>query len=211
MRSLNDITGVETFDASNATILDNVFQNCNLENLLPLKNWNISKVNMMFGTFTNFSQTATSLDGLEDWDTSSIQYMIAPFTFSKIESLTALKKWDMSNVIDFRNCFGRNSYLKSLDGLEDWNVSNTTDMTAMFQESYELEDISAIKNWNVSNVTNFSYMFSTTRKLENANSINDWNIKKDANFQSMFINSLTHPEFTKIEGTCNSGTFTPIE
>ena len=52
-------------------------------------------------------------------------------------------------------------------------------------------------------------MFSNNGKLEITNSIDNWNIKESANFNHMFTNNPSHPEFTKVPGTWNNGTFTP--
>ena len=41
------------------------------------------------------------------------------------------------------------------------------------------------------------------------NGINDWNISSSANFTQMFASTPSHPEFTKVAGTWNNGTFTP--
>ena len=54
-------------------------------------------------------------------------------------------------------------------------------------------------------------MFSGCTRLTDSNAINDWNIQKTASFTQMFKKTPTHPEFTKIQGTWNNGTFTPTE
>ena len=46
-------------------------------------------------------------------------------------------------------------------------------------------------------------------KITDASFINNWNINSTANFARMFRGVPTHPEFTKVQGTWSSGTFTP--
>jgi hypothetical protein len=46
-------------------------------------------------------------------------------------------------------------------------------------------------------------------KINDVSAINDWNISKTATFNDMFKNVLVHPEFTKIEGIWDNGTFVP--
>ena len=91
--------------------------------------------------------------------------------------------------------------------ITNWNVSKVTDMSYMFS-SCKIDNLNPISNWNVSNVTSVSQMFQGN-PITDASGINNWNITKVTNFDSMFYLCPTHPEFTKVTGTWDGGTFTP--
>ena len=99
--------------------------------------------------------------------------------------------------------------INDITALSNWDVSNVTNMSFMFF-GCDASDLSALSNWDVGRVTDMSYMFSSCYKLIDASGINDWNIINVNNFTSMFSGCSVHPEFTKVTGTWdNSGTFTP--
>ena len=126
------------------------------------------------------------------------------------KALQYIKDWNVSRIESFKYLFSGDN-ISSLDGLENWNVSNVKNFFAMVSGNLDLEDISAIKDWDVSNSNNFSYMFSGDTKITDVSVINDWDINKDADFTSMFKNLTVYPEFTKVPGTWNNGTFIPNE
>ena len=92
--------------------------------------------------------------------------------------------------------------------ITNWNVSKVTDMSYMFS-SCKIDNLNPISSWNVSNVTNMNAMFGNCTSLTNASGINNWNIAKVTNFNNIFSGCSTHPEFTKVTGTWDDGTFTP--
>ncbi len=126
------------------------------------------------------------------------------------KALQYIKDWNVSRIESFKYLFSGDK-ISSLDGLENWNVSNVKNFYAMLYENNSLEDIAAIKDWDVSNSTIFSLMFSGDTRITNVNVLNDWNISNTATFSYMFDSSSSHPEFTKVPGTWNNGTFVPTE
>ena len=82
-------------------------------------------------------------------------------------------------------------------------------MSYMFVECSALTNLNGLENWNVSKVTNFNYTFAGLYNLSDATAINDWDLSSTASFYRMFISTPVQPEFSKLPGTWNNGTFTP--
>ena len=233
MKSLTDISSLERFDTSNVASMNFLFLNdSNLINIMPLKDWNTSKVttmkNYMWGTsissldtfqkwnvsnVTNlegaFSSTKiVSLDGLENWDTSKMTNLFQVFSGCRsLKSLEAIKNWDIRNVTNMSGMFQWTA-IESVGPLKNWDTSNTTSIFQMFFKT-NLKNLEGLENWNVENVRYFDQGFAYISTLEDASAINDWNIQPTANFTSMFNATPTHPEFSKVLGTWSDGTFTP--
>ena len=91
--------------------------------------------------------------------------------------------------------------------ITNWNVSKVTDMSYMFS-SCKIDNLNPISNWNVSNLASVTQMFESN-PITDASGINNWNITKVTDFVGMFYLCPTHPEFTKVTGTWDDGTFTP--
>ena len=51
-------------------------------------------------------------------------------------------------------------------------------------------------------------MFVEESSLTDASAVNDWNINTSTDFTEMFKGTSIHPNFTKVNGTWNDGTFT---
>ena len=92
--------------------------------------------------------------------------------------------------------------------MSNWDVSKVQNMENMVS-SCKMEDLSALSNWDVSNVKNMNAMFWNCNKLSDASAINNWNITNVTNFYKMFYQSPSHPNFNKIKGTWDDGTFVP--
>ena len=210
LTELNDITDFFRFDT---TITKNInfflYENINLKTLNGLETWDISKINYMDSAFKGMI-ALSSIESLNNWDTSSVTNMTSLFQSDKaLTSLEALKNWNIVNVRSLYNIFFGTS-LMNLKGLENWNTSNVTNMTATFQGIPSLVEASAISSWDVSNVLYFNRMFRDDKNITDIASINSWSIQKTANFTYMFQNAVTPPEFTKVPGIWNSsGTFIP--
>ena len=82
-------------------------------------------------------------------------------------------------------------------------------MEGLFAVNDNMTTLEYLKDWDVTNVTNFNYTFGTVENLTDASAINDWNINPNASFDSFFNKTPAHPEFTKVQGTWNNGTFVP--
>ncbi len=323
LSSLIDISGLKTYDVTNTKYLDKLFILDNLDSLQALKEWNVSNVESLAGTFQRFSTTATDLSGLENWNTSKVTNMSNLFYGNKLLSLNGIENWNTSNVTILSGLVESNVLLTDMSAIKDWDVSkvttlenifsccysleeidlsnwnakslenmsfsfgmlydgnnsvghlkriilsnkfdtskvtdmhgtfynnrvlenyefvnyldtsSATDMTTMFYYNFKLDNLSYFKNWDVSNVENMlsmfigcrelksleglenwdvsnvlemSYMFYRIPDMQDASAINDWDISQNASFNGMFGNTPVHPDFSKVSGTWNNGTFTP--
>ena len=165
-----------------------------------------SKVTDMYALFANNRQIE-DYNFLQYIDIQSAENIAQMFQFnSKLKDIKILKNWDTSNLKTI-NGFIQHTSVESLEGLENWDVSKVTDMRFAFRDC-KINNLTPIKNWDVSNVDNFGYMFPDNPNLTDASAINNWNISITASFTKMFTNTPAHPEFTKVQGTWSSGTFT---
>ena len=78
---------------------------------------------------------------------------------SKLQDITALSNWDVSNVTSMNCMFYCCEQLQDISALANWDVHNVKDMCGMFYVCHRLQNITALSNWDTSNVTNMSYMF----------------------------------------------------
>ena len=210
---LADISGLRELKTDNVTNMSSMFDNFNnqsLTNVDALSNWNTSNVTNMSRMFTTCSVLA-NIDSLANWDTSKVTDMSWMFGNDdgggmEISDLTPIEKWNVGNVIDMNSMF-LGCKIKNINSLSNWNVSKVTKMDKMFLEC-KIQNLNAISNWNVSNLASVSQMFQGN-PITDASGINNWNITKVTNFDSMFYLCPTHPEFTKVTGTWDGGTFTP--
>ena len=164
-----------------------------------------------FLTVMSKNQRLKSFDELATWNTSKVTNLSSALAgYEKLENINGLKYWNTSNVTNMASIFGDGDIwpteIKDLNPLKNWDVSNVEDMSHMFDGS-GVTDLNPLKDWNVSKVKNMSYMFRGNSKIIDASPINDWDIRNVTNFEWMF--DTTHPEFTKVTGTWENGTFKP--
>lgn len=181
-----------------------------ISGLRELKTDNVTNMSSMFDNFNN--QSLTNVDALSNWNTSNVTNMSRMFTTcSVLANIDSLANWDTSKVTDMSWMFGNDDggamEISDLTPIEKWNVGNVIDMNGMFL-GCKIQNLNAISNWNVSNLASVSQMFQGN-PITDASGINNWNITKVTNFDSMFYLCPTHPEFTKVTGTWDGGTFTP--
>ena len=182
--TLQTITGLNTWDTSNLTIIDGIFTGCSSITSLDLSNWNTSNVtdmsNMFSGTsaltelnldnwdFTKVSSTWYLLNGIgTSLNTFSARNWIVKQNFegvlSNIDYIGSIDvtDWDLTNGRSLRELF-KNSKIEKFIGFDSWDVSNITDMSYMFcSASSNIEEFDLkITNWNVSNVNKFTSMFN---------------------------------------------------
>ena len=176
MYELTDISGISSFDTSNAKIMYGSL--CCLEKLESIDavaNWNTSKFEDISYLFC-CNYLITNLDALRNWDTSNVKSL--EYTFWELYSITnidALANWDTSKVTDVTGAFESCESLTNVNGLRNWNVSKVTDLTEIFYGCYELDNISGLENWNTSAVVSINRLFGYCIKLKNVDSLANWN------------------------------------
>ena len=123
----------------------------------------------------------TTLDGLENWHTSSLTNVSGMFSAysnttgtnpshypesGKINDISALSNWDMGHVTQAAGMFG-GSQLENLDDLRNWDMSSCKMFNAMFTHSPNLRDTSAIANWRMNETALSSQNSPTQYKFRN--------------------------------------------
>ena len=171
---------VSSFDTSNVTNMQYMFESSAATEIKGLENFDTSNVTSMASMFS-FSN-ATSLN-LNSFDTSNVTSMESMFYGSKATSLD-LSSFNTSKVTDMGRMFA-SSAATSLD-LSSFNTSNVTKMNSMFFYSAATE-IKGLENFNTSKVIDMQYMFSYSKATTlNLSSFDTSNV---TNMQYMFRNS----------------------
>ena len=125
--------------------------------------------------------TATSITGLENLDTSKVVNMANFFRGTSVSSLD-ISSLNTSNVTNMTGMFGGTQNLSTID-ISTLNTSNVTDMSYMFSNSnINTLDLSGL---DTSNVTDMSYMFNYSQNLTSVN-LKNIDISKVNNMTLMF-------------------------
>jgi len=166
---------INTWDVSNLTSLDRIFQGCSSFNQ-PLTNWNVSNVQSMSEMFyycRSFNQDLSS------WNVSNVRNMTRMFYYCDSFN-QPLNSWDVSNVGDMTSMFYRCSALNQ--SLSNWNTINVYSMQGTFQGSNVNQPLNT---WNVSNVRNMGEMFNGSTFN---GSLANWDVRNVSNFSNFSSN-----------------------
>ena len=135
---------LSSFDTSNATNMENMFNNLSNLTSLDLSSFNTGKVTNMQYMFYN-CRSLKSLD-LKSFNTSNVTNMKYMFYYcSSLQSLDLIK-FNTSKVTNMENMFTDCSSLTSLD-LSSFNTSKVTKMGSMFSSCSKLETLILGNNW----------------------------------------------------------------
>ena len=210
-----DYIDVSTWDTSNVTDMSYMFNKCASLRTIDLSNFDTSKVTLMNSMLAG--TLIVDYSSLAGFDTSNVTDMSFMFGMSSsllkndIISMNFLQNWDVSNVTTMRSMF-QNINIDSYLPFANWNVGKVQDFNNMFHQTTGsiVTSLAGLENWNVSSAVDMGMMFEDLLSLTDASAINSWNIVNVTSFEKMFKNSNgVHPEFTRISGTWNDGTFTP--
>lgn len=219
---VEDISSLKDWNTENATDISFMFSGTRIKNVDALSKWNVSKVSDMTALFSQCGYLE-SIDGLKNWDTSSLKSINYAFTYNAVKNLDALKNFKTDNLTDISEAFSNMRDLENINGIKDWNVSkvsnfnllfeltgikdtkalekwdvsNALNMNGMFNHT-KIESLEGLKNWDVSNVTDFGDMFDNTQ-VANLNDISKWDVSNGEKFDSMFANCKKLKDSTGID------------
>ncbi len=184
--SLNDMTGLTTWDASNVTNMQQTFAyNSSLASLVGVEDWDTSNVTNMFAMFQNDTALA-DISNVSNWDTSAVVDMSGLLLgVSSLVDLTGLEEWDTGNVTNMRSAFANNSSLEDISALANWDTRSVITMQMLFKDDDSLSDVSALANWDTSNVTDMSKMFSGDKSIVTID-VSNWDTGNVTNMNRMF-------------------------
>lgn len=144
------------------TSLKNIFNGLRgLKEIIGLENWDTSSVTNMQDMFLNCTSLRT-ID-VSGFDTSKVTNMLRTFVDNNLENIIGINNWDTSSLVLLYNTFGNCMSLVNLD-LTNWNTSKVEDMYGLFQTCVKLE-ILDISGWDVSSCTNMSSIFNNCNAL----------------------------------------------
>ena len=168
-----------------ANSLEQTFYKCiSLENIEGIETWDTSNVTTMQSMF-NYCHKLISLN-ISNWDTNNVTNMA--WMFQECQSLTSLdlSNWNTGNVTNMTYMFFNCSSLKAIKGIEDFDTKNCLRMEAMFNKCKSLTYLN-LNKWNVENVTTINMMFADCFKLKEIK-IDKWNLKNIESYYSLFLN-----------------------
>jgi surface protein len=112
-----------------------MFYNCKeLQDISALANWDVSKVENMYGMFEKCEQLQ-DITALANWDVSKVENMYGMFEeCQRLEDITALANWDVSKVKNMGSMFDGCKRLYDITALANWDVSNVWYMDGMFRD-----------------------------------------------------------------------------
>jgi len=154
----------------------NCFRNISATTINGLNRWNTSSVTNMRNMFDGSSSFNQDISS---WDTRNVTNMVS--TFNRASSFNQdISSWDTRNVTNMAGMFNRASSFNQ--DISSWDTSNVTNMAGMFNRASSFnQDISS---WDTSNVTNMSFMF---RNADSFNQdISSWDTSNVTDMERMF-------------------------
>tara|TARA_B100000949_G_C14288877_1_gene456038 strand:+ start:3439 stop:8841 length:5403 start_codon:yes stop_codon:yes gene_type:complete len=202
-----DVVAMDLPDLTNVGDMAYMFRGCSgLVGNSSFSDWNVSNVNVMFGSFYEaplFNQNISGWDvsnvtdmgalfygaasfnqDVSSWDVSRVTRMVNMFSGANAFNQD-IGSWDVSNVDDMAYMFrAANSFDQNIN---DWDVSNVSRMEGMFLANQIFnQDISA---WDVSNVTSMAVMFFDAELFNQDISV--WDVSSATNMESMFQQAIS--------------------
>ena len=146
MPNLVDLSGLANLDTSYVTNMSRMFEGNThrIVNLTPLANWNTSRVTDMSSMFKSVFNA-----GFGD-----MSY------YPLLKSIDGLEDWDVSSVTNFSYMFAGNIWLDDISAIADWDMSNAQNLSYMFQ-IINVRNLTGI-TLDLSSATNMSLMFGQT-------------------------------------------------
>ena len=147
---------------AHTTSLLYIFRNLSsLTEIVGLENWDTSSVTDMQDMF-NGCHSLRTID-VSSWDTSKVTNMLRTFLDNHLENIIGINNWNTSSLVSLYNTFGNCTSLVNLD-LNNWNTSKVTSMFALFQTCINLK-ILDISGWDVSSCTDMNAIFNNCKSL----------------------------------------------
>ncbi len=154
---------VADWDTSSLTNACRLFDGCISLADVDVSEWDMSNVEDISHMFCTTLVTDDVVEGVEDWDTSSVTRMDGVFYECTAVTSLDLSKWDVSNVTSMMYLFENCSGLKSVN-LTGWDTSKVTTMRRMFRECTALASVD-VSGFDMEHVTDTTDMFYDCKSL----------------------------------------------
>ena len=211
---LKKIIGMDTWNTSRITSLNNFFYNCRNLTDYDLSHFDTRNVTDMTAMFYNNAYVESI--NLSNFRTPNLIYYSA--MFQGCDSLISLNmdNWDLTRAgtgggqlqgclhlktISAKNWklpqtftnwlsrawYGSNSPIESID-VTGWDLSNTNDIQGLFADSQHLKEIIGVNSWNTSNITNlYQTFYQVGRNASTLNfDVSNWNTSNVTNMSYLF-------------------------
>lgn len=180
--NLTTINGIEGWDVSSATTMENMFYGCGNLLSLNLNEWDTSAVTNMKSLFHTCSKLSEVV--LDQWDVSSVTIMSGMFNNCSALPNINVSRWETTEVTDMSYMFGNCDKLTSLD-LSSWDVSKVTTMSNMFYGCDLLTTVGNISNWKTDLLANVGSLFSGCVNIPSMD-LTNWNMENVTDMNSLF-------------------------
>ena len=189
--AVTNLDALANWNTQKVQYLDNAFKQMpNLSNLNGLARWKTGNITTLASTFYG-DLVLGNISGLADWNTGNVTNMSWLFGTgddnrnSRLQSLSALKDWDVRKVTTLYCAFYGLTGISSLDGLQNWQTNSMTNLSWAFGNASNIQTISQIATWNVSHLTTIERMFSGDSRAR-GEQLNDWVLPSGVNMQYAF-------------------------
>jgi surface protein len=159
------------------------FYGCNNLTLTTVKDVLDLSVTTNFTSAFRACNAITTINRINEWNTSVINSMNAVFTSSTLFN-SNIGAWNVGNVTTMGSLFASCTAFNNggSNTINNWNTISVTNMENVFQSAPSFNQ--PIGNWNTSNVTSMSFMFIGATAFNQ--NIGTWNIGNVINFVNMF-------------------------
>ena len=206
--NLSNLTSLDlsSFNTGKVTNMQYMFYNCRSLKSLDLKSFNTSNVTNMYSMFNGCSSLKSL--GLSSFNTINVTTMKYMFYYcSSLQSLDLIK-FNTSKVTNMENMFTDCSSLTSLD-LSSFDTSNVTSMYGMFTNCSSLTSLD-LSSFNTSKVTSMTNIFFTCGRLSTLILGNNWaSYAGISSFDLNYCNSLSHDSLVDIMNKLATRTNSP--
>ncbi len=215
-QSLKKIIGMETWDTSRITSLNNFFYNCrNLTDydLSHFDTRNVTDMTVMFynnafvksidlsnfrtPNLTSYSAMFSGCDSLEtlnmdNWDLTKAGVSGGHFSGCLHLKTVSAKNWKLPATFTHwisRSWSGGSSPIETID-VTGWNLTNTTNIEGLFADSQHVKQIIGLNTWNTSGITNMNQLFyqvGRTASTLDLGNLSSWNTGNVTNMNQLFM------------------------
>ena len=206
--NLSNLTSLDlsSFNTGKVTNMQYMFYNCRSLKSLDLKSFNTSNVTNMYSMFNGCSSLKSlRLSSFNTINVTTMKYMF--YYCSSLQSLDLIK-FNTSKVTNMENMFTDCSSLTSLD-LSSFDTSNVTSMYGMFANCSSLTSLD-LSSFNTSKVTSMTNIFFTCGRLSTLILGNNWaSYAGISSFDLTYCPSLSHDSLVDIMNKLATRTNSP--
>lgn len=163
--AIDEIIGLDTWDMSSATNINNMFYNCLKLKKLHLP-WNLKNIG------TDIGIAGTTLKNVF-------------YQCKNLEEITGLDTWDMSKIESIASLFFGCENIKKID-ISDWDLSSCRKIVAIFKNCLELEEVDMSNVKLTRNFKHFTFGFEGCTNLHTIKGLSDINVNGLMNIVNLF-------------------------